>query len=177
MMLIVALVFVVLGSGAIGPRTSAAKPAAARPATAPAPADKPPTPVATRAPLEVTPPSGEANDPEARDARRLNDLQTIASALHSFNEKRGGYPNTNDRVQTSCVYETLDRLCELAGEVGRSSLTDPRGSSFGYWYSSNGVTFTLYASLEGQATGSDACPSQVSFIRLPNVFCLNSHTQ
>ena len=172
MMVVVAVVVVVLVSGALAVPDTTVPPVRAQ---APAAQDQP-APVSTRPPLQVTPAAGLPSDAGTRDASRLSDLQAIAAALQSYHDKKNAYPDTSNRVQTACVFQNLDKLCEIKNEVGLERLVDQRGgNAFGYWYSSDGKTFTVYASLEGAPDGSDPCPQTASVIKAPNLFCLNSH--
>jgi hypothetical protein len=174
LMAVFGLAVVVLGAGMLeGPATSAAAPAPrARPQA------NPPQPVvaATRGPLQATPAADLSEEARARDAQRLTELQAIAVALRSYYEDRKSYPSTSNQLQTGCVYQNADRLCALRGAVGLDTLTDARGGNdFGYWYISDGQTYTLIASLEGAAEGGDTCPEAASLLRKPNIFCLRSH--
>lgn len=173
-MFVLAALFVMLASDALGSSPAAARPAAAvRKQTAP---QQPAEPAATRPALAVTPASGQLLTAADRDARRLSDLQAIATALQAYRQKKGGYPSTEGRVQTACVFQNLDKACEVKEEVGLDRMVDVRGSSsFGYWYTSTGKTFTLFASLEGASALSDPCPDSAAVIKAQNVFCLKSH--
>ncbi len=174
-MVVVGIVVVVMASDALALPGSNARPAAAaRPQAQPA---GEPAAFATRAPLSVTPSADLPEEVRARDARRLSDLEAIAKALQAYKDKKKTYPETGNRVQSACVFQNLDKLCEIKSDVGLEKLQDQRGgNTYGYWYSSDGKTFTIYASMEAASAGGDRCPADASVIKAPNLFCLNSHT-
>jgi len=175
-MVVVGIVVVVMASDALALPGSNARPAAAARPQASQPVDEPAA-FATRAPLSVTPSADLPEEARARDARRLSDLEAIAKALQAYKDKKKTYPDTANRVQSACVYQNLDKLCEIKNDVGLEKLQDQRGgNTYGYWYSSDGKTYTVYASMEAAAAGGDRCPAHASVIKAPNLFCLNSHT-
>jgi 4-amino-4-deoxy-L-arabinose transferase-like glycosyltransferase len=121
--------------------------------------------------------SGSAMPPEDGDARRRSDLRSIADALAAYLQEHGLYPSTNGHVQTACAYPTLDRLCVLEGRIGDGKLVDPRGhaTELGYWYMSDGSSFTLFATLEKPPAQAERCtPAPESLRQKPNVLCLRS---
>jgi hypothetical protein len=89
------------------------------------------------------------------DARRRSDLTAIAEALQAYRETFGKYPFTNGNVQSVCQYERNDVLC-LLRPFGLS-LIDPTGVERGYWYSSDGNTFSLYASMDRPPERAESC--------------------
>jgi hypothetical protein len=146
-------------------------------ATAPPDKDEPPAripaAVATQPPAQPPSTSGDVGDDvRSRDRRRFEDLQAIAQVLEG---RREGYPSTSNQIQTMCVFTNLDKLCVIRNQVEAARMVDPRGTptTYGYWYMSDGKTFTLLASMEGDNSGSQACPEQASAIKQPNVYCLN----
>jgi 4-amino-4-deoxy-L-arabinose transferase-like glycosyltransferase len=121
--------------------------------------------------------SGSAADQQDRDARRRSDLRSIADALAAHHQDHGSYPSTSGNVQTACAYPTLDRLCSFEAQIGDARLVDPRGhaTQLGYWYSSDGSSFTLYATLEKPPEQTDRCtPVPESLRQKPNLLCLRS---
>jgi 4-amino-4-deoxy-L-arabinose transferase-like glycosyltransferase len=121
--------------------------------------------------------SGSATPADDSDARRRSDLRGIAEALDGYRQEHGAYPSTNGNVQTACAYPTLDRLCVLEGRTGDAKLVDPRGhaTELGYWYMSDGSSFTLFATLEKPPTQAERCtPVPESLRQKPNVLCLRS---
>ena len=124
-------------------------------------------------PVRPAPPS--AAD---RDATRKSDLDKIAAALEVYREREGSYPSTSGNLQTACAFAGLDQLCKLSAGVGEEALHDARkdDTRFGYWYSSDGNTFNLYASLEGKPESSCRV-SDRSLAAKPNLYCLNGGEQ
>jgi hypothetical protein len=172
-MAVCGLIFVVMAAGALAPPATQGAP---QPARQQAPAQsRQPVVLATREPLQIG--STEAQgDAAARDLKRLNDFQAIAAALQSYKDKKRTYPDTNSRLQSACVYEAIDKLCEIKGDVGVERLRDVRGANtYGYWYISDGSTYTLVASLEAASSLGDPCPQLATTVPHPNLFCLNSH--
>jgi len=87
-----------------------------------------------------------------RDAQRVSDLQTLQGILDDYEAENGGFPDNEGNVQTLCVFTEFDIGCELL-EVADPLPEDPLGepSLNGYWYASNGSTYTLYAQRESEA--------------------------
>ena len=100
--------------------------------------------------------------PEERDEVRLADLDTLRQALNTYAEQTGALPDTLGQVQTLCVYRDLDAGCELS-TVLTELPTDPLGepASNGYWYSSDGTTFHLFAIQEGGEPDETLCPENL----------------
>jgi hypothetical protein len=120
--------------------TVAAQPTSATP-QAPVPtATTTPAPAVTVAP---------ASDIAFRDQTRVGDLMRIAAALNKYHQKNGKYPDTGGNIQSVCTYEDIDAGCKLK-EFLNPIPEDPLGSSTinGYWYSSDGTTYTLVAGME-----------------------------
>jgi hypothetical protein len=121
--------------------------------------------------------SGPAGDPEANDAERRRELQTISDALIEYHSTHGSYPSTSNNVQTACNYP-IDQLCAFEPALGKDAFLDPRGSpdKFGYWYKSDGSSFILFASLESEVGADESCPSErhLRDERVQNVFCFRS---
>lgn len=113
---------------------------------------------------------------EERDQQRREALGTIAAALAGYGQTAGGFPDTADNVQTACVYVDLDALCVLSDELGLDIFKDPRGDPgrYGYWYSSNGLRFTLYASFEAEVSADETCtPRDEALAQRANLYCLS----
>jgi hypothetical protein len=107
-----------------------------------------PTPgPATETPTGEAPPPG---DPNQRDAVRAQDLTAIQEALEQSRSNEGEYPNTNNNIQSLCVFEDSDAGCALLDVLDPIPL-DPLGdpATNGYWYASDGETYVLYAMREG----------------------------
>ncbi len=107
------------------------------------------------------------------DARRRWDLAAIAQVLDDYRAREGAYPSTEGEVQTACAGNP-DPLCRLR-DLGIGSLQDRRGdpANYGYWYASDGKSFTLYASMAGSVAPSDSC-TEPSLSFVANLYCLRS---
>jgi hypothetical protein len=92
---------------------------------------------------------------QMRDQRRISDLASIADALEQYHQKEGEYPTTGGNIQTVCTYKDIDAGCKLE-EFLNPIPSDPAGDAVknGYWYSSDGKTFTLVAAVELQTSAS-----------------------
>jgi hypothetical protein len=113
--------------------------------------------------------------PEERDQRRRNDLLILLDALGKHRAAQGSYPTTSGNVQTLCAYQDFDVGCDLAqytgGEVPLDPLDDPVGA--GYWYSSDGQTGRLYASLEVDVPAEQQCRTEdVELKKKFNLICV-----
>ncbi len=89
-----------------------------------------------------------------RDSRRKNDLQSLSSALEAYYNDKGKYPTGVNGVMVGCG--TLDaQPCAWGGEFKDKNNTlymvlipsDP-SSSQTYYYTSNSVSYMVYAKLE-----------------------------
>lgn len=109
-----------------------------------------------------------------RDRRRLEDIEDIAGALYVVRQDEGAFPSTQDKVQTACRYEETDVLCRLK-QAGIDVFEDPRGDSelYGYWYASDGQSFTLYAAFENPVPPSKQC-SVAHLSKHADLYCLKS---
>lgn len=127
--------------------------------------------VPTLAPIETpttaavaTATPSSAVDALARDAQRLEDLERLRTALEEYRDRFDSYPNTDGNVQTMCAYEDLDKGCELKevlDDGAEDVLSDPLGEAVanGYWYASDGETYTIWMLREGPANpGEPVCP-------------------
>ena len=84
---------------------------------------------------------------DVRDAARIQDLTTIQQkGLAPYKAKNGKYPDTGGGIQTLCNYTEFDKGCALK-DVFPGLPNDPLGdpAQNGYWYKSDGNTYTLYA--------------------------------
>jgi hypothetical protein len=141
--------------------------------------------VPTLAPLETptsvmvaTPtPSSEA-DALARDALRLQDLALLQAALAKYRDRFHEYPDSGG-VQTMCAYKELDKGCDIAKVLDddqKGILEDPLGEPLrnGYWYSSDGETYTIWMRREGPAKpGDPVCSEIVDFLKDKGpLFCI-----
>jgi len=116
-----------------------------------------PTPAATAASTAVP---GEIA--EARDNTRKDDLQQMAAALEKYYDKKKEYPTTGGNLQTACIYQEIDAGCKMKDFIDPIP-SDPRGDAGanGYWYNSDGKSYTLIADMElpANATPQD-CPDE-----------------
>ena len=120
------------------------------------PTPLPPVPTATAGPSPTTGPPTLTPTPSPgggeRDLTRLQDLATIAEALEEYRDENGDYPDNDGNVQSLCVFPDSDVGCEL-DDVLSSIPSDPLGEPIpenGYWYASDGDTFTVYAQRESE---------------------------
>ena len=114
---------------------------------------------------------------EERDAQRRRDLLDIATVLAAYESRTGLLPTTEGRADIGCAYTGLGQLCQFLGELDAETFTDPRGRAlrYGYWYESDGDSFTIYASLESPLTPEEACRTTDAFLALePNLFCIRN---
>jgi hypothetical protein len=98
--------------------------------------------------------------PVERDAKRRGDLVRLLLAANAIRDEDGSYPETGGNVQTLCVFEDLDQGCRLKDTIEGGVLPqDPFGEPIvnGYWYSSDGDTVKIYASLELEITEEERC--------------------
>ena len=122
-------------------------------------------PPATQGPTPVVP----AEELLARDVERLRELALLQTALAEYRERFGSYPNSGGAIQTLCAYEGLDKGCDLKevlddGEEG--VLADPVHGANGYWYASDGETYTLWMLHEGADNpGEPICPEVIPHLK------------
>jgi hypothetical protein len=133
-----------------------------------------PTPVAAATPT----PSREA-DALARDAKRLQDLTLLQAALAKYRERFNEFPDTGGNVQTMCAYKDVDRGCDLKkvlGDEEESILVDPLGEPLdnGYWYASDGKSYTIWMRREGPGNpGDPVCPEATPHLKdKGTLFCI-----
>ncbi len=105
----------------------------------------------------IIPPS-ETTTPEERDAMRLDDFVVIAELLNRYAQENGLYPNTDNNIQSLCAYRTLDVGCDLesVGPIPIDPLRQP--IQYGYWYLSDGESFTIIALDEAGSESPSPCP-------------------
>jgi 4-amino-4-deoxy-L-arabinose transferase-like glycosyltransferase len=129
-----------------------------------APPDNP-TPIST--PTRDALPGGEE-----RDLARLDDMHRLRQALNAYFQQYGEYPTNGGAIQTLCSSRTSDAGCRLS-EVLSPLPRDPSGSQDqGYFYSSNGSTYALYAYRETETVPSCADhPERLA--RLASVMCIH----
>ena len=135
-----------------------------------------PTPVVAAA----TATASSAAEALARDTERLGELAVIQSALAEYRERFKKYPDTEGNLQTLCNYKDLDKGCDLRKVLEDDEegfLEDPLGSPLdnGYWYASDGDTYTIWALREGPGNpGDPICPdAPVHLKEKGNLFCVS----
>ena len=112
--------------------------------------------------------------PAERDAQRRADVATISNALLALRDRDGSFPTTHDNIQSLCAYKEVDVGCVVREILGAEPPQDPLGEPLvnGYWYSSNGETARVYASLEGGIDDSERCDTDyVDFEDDENLIC------
>jgi prepilin-type N-terminal cleavage/methylation domain-containing protein len=75
----------------------------------------------------------------SRDGKRKADLEQVRAALVLYRTESGEYP-------TSVDWSTME---PIENQISVTSMSDPRGGT--YDYTSDGLTFTLCATLENAA--------------------------
>gem|GEM_PF-2851029 len=114
---------------------------------------------------------------QVRDQTRISDLYAIAVALDQYRSAKGGFPSTDDNVQSACGYKDLAALCKISDYLDPVP-SDPIGDVIinGYWYVSDGKKFTLIAGVDSPADGTPATCEQRFYdhTNKPNLYCLNS---
>ncbi len=133
---------------------------------------------ASAAPADADQPEGTPAPPGAdkRDAERRSELRLLAAALLEYKVENGSFPSTSNNVQSACVYEELDALCRLKPALGPEVFVDPFGDAhkYGYWYASDGESFTLYAILERAPGLDETCAGPGDLGGKRNLYCLHA---
>ena len=88
-------------------------------------------------------------------------MEAIQAVLEQYVQQNGSYPDTNNDLQSLCAYRTLDVGCGLES-VGRIPF-DPLGepTKNGYWYRSDGQSYTLIALRETGLETPSTCPEEL----------------
>jgi len=132
----------------------------------------------TGGPVETTPPEATPVPPGAaeRDAERRSELARLAAALAGYKAQNGSYPSTSGNLQSACVYEEDDVLCRFKADLGKETFVDPFGDPFedGYWYASDGESFTLYALLESAPAPGETCEGPGDLGDKANLYCVTA---
>jgi hypothetical protein len=92
----------------------------------------------------------------------MDDLEKLRSALLQYEATYGALPDNGGKLQTVCTYDVLDEGCKL-GPFLSPIPNDPIGRNFGYWYISDGESFTLIALWEGDRPppAKFTCPGRI----------------
>lgn len=112
-------------------------------------------PLTARELLPYVTQSGVPGTVASRDEQRRRDLGRVAEALAEYRDREGAYPVTG-QVHSLCALPG-DAGCALRDVLGAIP-PDPAGR--GYWYQSDGGSYTLYAALEGVRVPSE-CPDAI----------------
>jgi 4-amino-4-deoxy-L-arabinose transferase-like glycosyltransferase len=93
-------------------------------------------------------PAFEGEIPRDRDGVRIRDLSELQRVLDTYALQEGVYPDTGSTLQALCAVSQTDAGCALldVAELPSDPLGDP--SANGYFYASDGNTYTLYARRE-----------------------------
>lgn len=84
----------------------------------------------------------------SRDAKRKGDLETIRSGIELYRADNNGYPTSLNLTGTGTLVVGSNTYISLIP-------ADPTSTTRNYVYSSDGITYTLCASLENG--GTDTC--------------------
>jgi len=112
-----------------------------------------------------------------RDHQRQVDLLTMLDGFNKLKARDGSYPTTNGNIQTLCAFKDLDIGCALKDVLPNGPPQDPLGDPVqnGYWYSSDGNSLKLYASMEGDVPSEQRCETDnVDLKTKPNLVCLSA---
>ena len=132
-----------------------------------------PGPSPTLSPLEPTPTTVQLEGGRDRDLSRVADLQAIKDALTEYRVEHDNFPSTGGSIQTLCGFEDIDIGCVLR-EVLDPLPQDPLGdvTRNGYWYSSDGEAYTLYAIRESDPFPE--CPDHPDFLeQFDSIYCFS----
>lgn len=113
--------------------------------------------------------------PAERDNQRRVDLIRLLGATTRLRDKDGKFPDTNNNVQSICIYKDRDALCKLDQFLGGPPPEDPLGAQNGYWYSGSpdGQSMKIFASLEEPTVVDPKCATVDEGIKKrPNVICV-----
>jgi hypothetical protein len=108
---------------------------------------------------------------DARDQTRQQDLTAIQQALEQYRLDHNGYPDSQGNVQTLCVFKEFDLGCKLEPLLNPLPV-DPLGeqTTNGYWYTSDGTTYTVYAQRESDLVPE--CSEHPQFIKAKSLMCV-----
>ena len=129
-------------------------------------------------PSTITPTAGPTTVPgpiaELRDKTRKDALATVQAALEQYYDKKKEYPSTSGNAQTMCNYPDIDALCKIKDFLDPIP-ADPLGdqATNGYWYVSDGKTYTLIAGMElPENVTPQGCP-KVPVSTKTSLYCLS----
>lgn len=110
--------------------------------------------------------------PAERDQKRIFDLEKISAALLQYQAKYGSFPNSYGVAQPLCDSLDRDAGCALLEFLDPLPREPTSGPCFGYWYSSDGTGFVLFASLENPTTGGRMCTMPPGLPGALYLYCL-----
>jgi hypothetical protein len=139
------------------------------------------SPIETPTPVPAASPTpSSAADALARDTQRLEELALLKAALAEYRDRFDEYPNTSGNVQTMCNYKEVDAGCDLEEVLDDDELgilEDPLGSPLdnGYWYASDGDSYTIWMLREGPGNpGDPVCPEVTPHLEdKASLFCVS----
>ena len=144
----------------------------AAPTFTPGPSPTPgPTAAATAAPGVTVPPNAPGTG-EERDTVRQGDLEKVRAALEQYKTKNDKYPSSSGGTQSLCVYVDNDAGCKLRDFLDPLP-EDPLGepAKNGYFYTSDGKTYTVYAQREGTLLAE--CPVHPEHLKgFKSIYCV-----
>jgi hypothetical protein len=118
-------------------------------------------------------------DPMAHyhDLGRGIDAYKITQASFRYYQDHQSYPFGAPGVHTLCADKAADAGCKFEPYLGPVPM-DPRGNSVanGYWYQSDGLSYTLYMSMEsGEGLDDSSCPSPrpKELADIAHLYCAN----
>ncbi len=87
---------------------------------------------------------------QARDSRRVSDLDSIKTALELYNNKEGHYPIQNSPNSEPLTNTSPTGAALVAADLLSAVPQDPKNSTYGYWYcgTTDGSKYALKAKLE-----------------------------
>ncbi len=147
--IVLAIIFIELcGREDVKPLTMSPSPVDTATPLTPVPSDTP-GPSPTEAPPTETPPPEPGG--EERDVTRFEQLAALQQALEEFRDQEGEFPDTGGQIQSLCGFIDVDAGCALIDVIDPIP-EDPLGNpgTNGYWYRSDGSTYTLWAQREAE---------------------------
>ena len=132
-----------------------------------------PGPSPTLAPVVPTDTPAPQPGGQERDIVRVQDLVTVQSALEEVRADTGSYPSNEGTIQTLCVFTEFDRGCELLDVLDEIPIDPLEDASVnGYWYVSDGDSYTLYSQREGGSFPE--CLDHPEFLQdIPSLLCFS----
>ena len=108
-----------------------------------------------------------------RDEKRKFDLEKLNAALLQYRAAHGGFPYTGAVAQPICNVLGEDAGCVLSEFLSPLPREPAVGGCFGYVYASDGLSFTLYASLENEPAVKQDCVAATGLPPARYLYCLS----